>query len=388
MKCSVIALSFALLLAGLARAQGDTACNLGAVDAARSHCASAWIDRNLHLNDVLTIGTHNSYKLRMPADELAAHHALDASGADSLDYGHRPLAEQLDRGMRQLELDVWDDPAGGRWLHPPGALRRGYAKSPWPADRLAQMVTPGFKVMHLADIDFRSSCVSFVACLGIIRNWSAAHPHHTPIMILINAKDGQLGAGSPTALVFDTAAFDRLDTEIRSVFAPARLIVPDDVQGRYATLRDAVHANGWPTLEYARGRVFFVLDEGPVKVAAYRGRRHSLEGRAMFVNTDEHSPAAAYMTLNDPIADAARIVAAVDAGLIVRTRADADTREARRNDAARRDAALRGGAQYVSTDYFEPDPHFGPYAVHLAEGAIARCNPRRAAAKCAGVPIE
>jgi hypothetical protein len=37
-------------------------------------------------------------------------------------------------------------------------------------------------------------------------------------------------------------------------------------------------------------------------VALYRGARRSLEGRAMFVNTDEASPAAAYLTLNDPIA--------------------------------------------------------------------------------------
>jgi len=366
------------------------ACDLAAPTAIASGpgCTNTWLDYNLRLNDVLTIGTHNSYKQRIPAEEFAAHHTRDAAGADSLDYGHRPLAEQLDRGMRQIELDVWDDPAGGRWLHPPGALRRGYAQPPWSTAEARQMGAPGFKVMHLADIDFRSSCVSFVACLTMIRDWSSAHPRHTPIMILINAKDGRLGPGSPSALKFDGAAFDRLDAEVRRVFAPAQLIVPDDVQGAYPTLRDAVRANQWPTLEHARGRVFFALDETAEKVAAYRGTRRSLEGRAMFVNTDEQSPAAAYITLNDPIADAARIASAVDAGLIVRTRADADTREARANEPTRRDAALRSGAQYVSTDYFEPDPRFGAYAVRFDDGAIAHCNPRRAASQCAGAPIE
>jgi hypothetical protein len=83
------------------------------------------------------------------------------------------------------------------------------------------------------------------------------------------------------------------------------LITPDQVRGKRATLREAVLAEGWPALSAAsRGKVFFALDEGPDKVAAYRGARRSLEGRAMFVNTDEASPAAAYLTLNDPIASA------------------------------------------------------------------------------------
>jgi calcium-dependent phosphoinositide phospholipase C len=378
------------IVAPIAIGAAPARCNMAAPTTVASGpgCASVWLDHNLRLNDVLTIGTHNSYKQSIPPEEFAAHRARDTAGADSLDYGHRPLTEQLDRGMRQIELDVWDDPAGGRWLHPPGALRSGYAQPPCSTAADKQMSAPGFKVMHLADIDFRSSCVSFVACLTIVHEWSSVHPRHTPIMILINAKDGRLGPGSPPALLFDGAASDRLDAEVRRVFASSQMIVPDDVQGAYPTLRDAVHANQWPTLERARGRVFFVLDETAEKVGAYRGERRSLEGRAMFVNTDEQSPAAAYITLNDPLADAARIAAAVDAGLIVRTRADADTREARANDPARRDAALRSGAQYVSTDYFEPDPRFGAYAVRFDDHAVAHCNPRRAATKCAGAPIE
>ncbi len=378
-------------LASACLAAAEASCNHAATNAAQaggSACARAWIDANLRLDDIQAIGTHNSYKQRMPADEFAAHHALDAHGADGLDYGHRPLDEQLDLGMRQLELDVWADPQGGRWLHPPGALRKGFASPPWPPAQAALMAKPGFKVMHLADIDFRSSCMSFVSCLAIVRAWSAAHPGHVPIMILINAKDGKLGPGSPAALKFDAAAFDRLDAEIRGAFPPAQLIMPDEVQGRYATLREATRAGNWPTLGHARGRVLFVLDESDDKIALYRGARHSLEGRAMFATIREDSPAAAYITLNDPRTDLERIKAAVAADLLVRTRADADTIEARRNDTSRRAAAFASGAQFVSTDYFEPDPRFGPYRVRFDDGAIARCNPLRAAAKCAGIPIE
>jgi hypothetical protein len=107
----------------------------------------------------------------------------------------------------------------------------------------------------------------------------------------------------------------------------------------------------------------------------------------MFVNTVETSPAAAYITLNDPIEEQERIRRAVSSGLIVRTRADADTQEARRNDRRRFEAALASGAQYISTDYMRPDERFGPYAVRLPGDASVVANAVRAP-HCQGRKIE
>lgn len=355
-------------------AGGACACDL---ERGGPGCDLEALDRSLRLVDLQTVGTHNSYKQAMPPAELAAHRAHDPKGADGIDYGHPPLPAQLDEGARTIELDVYYDPQGGHYAHPPGALRKGYPTSPWPPEQAAQMLRPGFKVMHLADIDFRSSCQTFVACLRQIRDWSTAHARHVPIMILMNAKDGGGGPGAATPMRFDGRAFDALDAEVRSVFGPAKLITPDDVQGKHASLREAVLAGAWPTLGAARGKVFFVLDEDAAKVALYRGTRHSLEGRVMFVNTDESSPAAAYLTLNDPVRDGERIRRDVAAGFLVRTRADADTAEARRDDTTRREAAFASGAQYVSTDYMHPDPRFGGYRVRLPGDAVSRCNPVR-----------
>jgi membrane-associated phospholipid phosphatase len=135
--------------------------------------------------------------------------------------------------------------------------------------------------------------------------------------------------------------------------------------------------------------VLFALDEPPEKTAAYTGSGKSLKGRVFFVDADEASPVAAYMTINEPVRDGARIRRAVRQGFIVRTRADAGTAEARKNDTARRAAALASGAQYISTDYLWPDPRFaGGYQVRLPAGAAARCNPIRAAARCGGAVIE
>lgn len=323
----------------------------------------------LRINDIAVIGTHNSYKLAMPAATMAKVRAVSAELADSLDYAHRPLTEQLDAGARQLEIDVNYDPQGGHYA-------RG-SDDP----RLKQ---PGFKVLHIPGIDNSSSCVLLVECLRIIRAWSDAHPRHVPILLMFNAKDEQNAArGGIDALRYDEAAYDALDAEIRSVLGPDRLITPDDVQGKYPTLRDAVLADNWPTLESSRGKFLFALDEPPAKVAVYRGARKSLEGRVFFINTDENSPAAAYLTLNDPVRDGERIRRDVAAGFIVRTRADANTHEARINDTRPRDAALAGGAQFVSTDYLWPDPRFaGGYRVSKPGGMTARCNPVRRPAGC------
>lgn len=395
----MLALGLCCVLAGAARAHDepaaprpvDPACKLDAADAAQAgpDCGEAWIDHNLGLADVQAIGTHNSYKRAIPAEELAAHRARDAAGADSLDYAHAPLHEQLELGMRQLELDVYYDPQGGRYAHPPGALRRGYGEAgPWPAGVAAQMAQPGFKVMHLADIDFRSQCMVFVECLRQIRAWSRQHPQHAPILILINAKDGKSGPGAVAPVAFDARAFDALDAEVRAVFAAAELITPDDVRGRAATLREAVLAGGWPTIGASRGKLLFALDEEPRKVALYRGARRSLQGRAMFVNGDERSADAAYLTINDPLKDGERIRKAVQAGFLVRTRADADTVESRRNDPGRREAAFASGAQYISTDYPRPDLRFSRYRVTFPRSEVVRCNPLRALDRCNHRAVE
>jgi membrane-associated phospholipid phosphatase len=378
----------ALVLAAMmlsAAAPQAPVCDLEAPDAAKAGagCARAWIDRNLKLNDLVAIGTHNSYKTGVPSQVLRAM----GSSAAGLDYAHRPLVEQLDAGARQIELDIYYDPQGARFGDPAGLRAAGI---PLDAARRAALAEPGFKVMHMPDVDVLSSCATLRGCLGIIRRWSLDHPDHTPILLMFNAKtDRSHVPGGVDALPFDTAAFDALDAEIRSVLPHGAMVTPDDVQGRYPTLRDAVLHDNWPTLGQSRGKLLFALDEGPDKVAAYRGPRHSLEGRVFFVNTDEASPAAAYLTLNDPIADRERIRRAVEAGFIVRTRADANTEEARANSTARRDAALASGAQYVSTDYLWPDTRFpGGYQVRLSQGAAARCNPVRAAKSCGGLAVD
>ena len=180
---------FALVAALVALACGAAAgtCKLAAHDARRAGpgCAQRWMDANLRLDDILTVGTHNSYKQAIAPTLMALIKAAAPKDWRSLDYHQPPLADQLDDGARALELDVAYDPSGGRFAHPAGLKRSGRRRA---RPMLAAMSAPGFKVLHIQDLDFASSCLTFVDCLRIVRAWSLAHPRHVPILITLNTE--------------------------------------------------------------------------------------------------------------------------------------------------------------------------------------------------------
>ena len=336
-------------------------------------CSSSM--NSMPMNFIQTIGSHNSYKLAIPAPELELISNYSAQSAITLDYFHLTLTQQLELGMRQIELDIVYDPEGGRYADPL-LPKQTIGLSGSKVYDNSNMKQPGFKVLHAQDLDVRSNCDTWIICLTEIKNWSDKHPLHVPILIMFNAKTGGSAyPGTTQALSFDSKAFDDLDQEILSVFNEKQLITPDDVRGNFSTLKDAVIKNGWPSLATARGKVFFALDEGTEKVKIYSRGNASLQGLPIFVNSvDEQADHAAYFTMNNPTQDRERIRAAVKSGFIVRTRADANTMEARKNDSSRREAAFSSGAQYISTDYYQPRLEFSEYSVSLPGKQVARCN--------------
>src|SRR3954467_10068167 len=95
----------------------------------------------------------------------------------------------------------------------------------------------------------------------------------------------------------------------------------------------------------------------------------------MCTRVAETHPGAAWFQHDDPIADFDRIRRLVAAGFLVRTRADANTRQARSGDTTMRDKALSSGAQFISTDYPVRDPRFTTYCVQFPGRIVARSNP-------------
>jgi hypothetical protein len=358
---------------------------------ALDQCPAAYPrDDVLRLNQMQVLGSHNSYHVHSPPALFAAVADFSQAIADTLDYGHPPLAEQFsDRGVRQIELDVFADPQGGLFAQPLGlAIVTGD-----PELRIPELEAPGLKVLHVQDIDYYTNCQTFIECLSQVRAWSEAHPLHAPLMIQVEAKDDVLPAGLGFDFVVPVpigpAEMDAIDYEIRSVFPPEALITPDDVRGNHATLREAIEQDGWPTLAESRGKVFFCFDNENATKTFYLNGHPSLRGRIMFTSSAPPADEAGFVKLNDPIGDFDRIQEYVGQGYIVRTRSDADTVQARTGDTTMRDAALTSGAQFVSTDYPVPDPRFGTgYKVEIPGGMPARCNPISAPAECVAGDIE
>lgn len=368
----------------------------------------------LRINEIQVLGTHNSYA--RPVDprllaivdpmaramfaamsprmtdaqraQFADEHPAGVTFAEGLAYDHPPLAAQLDAGLRSLEIDVYNDPTGGRFADPAGnrVLREKGVTNIAPFDP-APLAAPGFKTLHVADIDFRSHCPTFRLCLQQMKDWSDRHPQHVPIFVMLEAKtDGlHILPGSAEIAKFDVAAFDALDAEIVNVIGRNRLVTPDDVRGAFPTLEAGVRAHNWPTLESARGKFVFLLTTALDREATtpYLTGRPNLEGRVAFLRADAGAPHAAFLLLDNALTRTAEIAQRVREGYLVRTRSDIETHEARVNDMTRANAAFASGAQVVSTDFFKPGNAFGTsYVVTLPGGGEYRCNPVNAEGRC------
>jgi hypothetical protein len=349
------------------------------------HCSAQtdenreWTNKNLKINQIQVIGSHNSYKEAIAPALMTILKKDNPKLARELDYSHVSLSEQLDLGLRKLEIDIFYDPEGGRYAKPYGIYSlKGMGLPTGPAyDPDGLMLQPGFKVLHVQDIDFRSNCITLKRGLAEIKAWSDAHSTHFPIVITMNTNDSVIDRpGFTHPLPFDGDAYDALDEAFLAVYPAHRIIKPDDIRGDYSTLEQAVLAHNWPGLGEARGKIMLVLDQAGPKLELYVQGHPSLKGRIMFVNAKEGRPEAAFRIVNDPIRDAAYIRQLVLKGYLVRTRADSGTEEARKGDTGRRQAAFASGAHFISTDYYKSDPRFGTgYSVELPGGGAARWNP-------------
>jgi hypothetical protein len=344
-------------------------------------------ERQVRLNEVQVLGSHNSYHVEPEPTLLEALRGALGDQVNGFEYTHRPLAEELDAGVRQIELDVFlDDPAGGRFANPRLVPLLGLQ----PVD--PRMSEPGLKVLHVQEVDFRSRCPTFVDCLTQVRDWSDANPGHLPIVIQVEAKDDLIpdpGLGFVTPIPWSSAGFAQVEDEIRSVFPDGeRIITPADVQGHFSTLRRAVERGRWPTLAQARDQVMFVLDDAGAERDAYRALHPDVGERLIFVSAAPPDDDAGVVVVNDPVGDGERIRQLVDDGFMVRTRADADTVQARAGDISQQEAAWASGAQFVSTDYPFPEDRFGTgYVAEVPGEGVARCNPVSASRRCARVDL-
>lgn len=361
----------------------------------------------LKINQLQVLGTHNSYSqglewllakgmgdrgeaidgmLQGLSEEQAASikeaHPNPGTLADWLNYVHAPLVNQLKGGLRTIELDLYIDPEGGRFLNPASrwiTQEKGIPDFIMSSHDKTDLEKPGFKVLHVADIDYRSNCNLFTRCLERLKIWSDQNPNHVPIFIFLESKDKSFDIeGAAEITKFDKNYFDDMDSDIVNTIGRDKLITPDDVRGNYETLEAAVLANNWPNLKDSRGKFLFTLitvfNEDALNT--YLDGHAGLAGRVAFLNSKPGQAHAAFVLQDNALMRFDEIQALVDKGYLVRTRTDIETYEAKVNDFTRAEAAFSSGAQIISTDFPYLENTWGTeYRVTLPGGFSARCNP-------------
>ncbi len=342
------------------------------------------LDGKLRLNEVQFIGTHNSYHIA-PGDAIAIEMLRSgyaqskewpaARLIEATDYTHPALSIQLRLGLRLFELDVHDDPEGRRFSDPRflRLARQGPLSVPFGVGAMDELKQPGFKVLHHGEWDFRSTNYLLTGCLREIDAWSDAHPGHLPIIIQIEAKDTDAPTGA--AKPFNADTWRRLEAAIRATIPASKLVTPDLVRGDHANLRTALAAKGWPTLEQLKGKFLFLLLNKKELSLSYLELDPLLRGRVFFVSLAPDHPSASWFRVPDPHYD--ELPRFIGAGFLATTMADYATVQARNNDPSMREQAFRSGAQFILTDFAQPDRRFSDYSVSFPGGAYVRAKPHR-----------
>lgn len=176
--------------------------------------ARARVDDDRLYSEVSFAATHNSYA--------------------GLENGRGSIPDQLDRGVRMIELDVHDDDYG----------HSGY--------RVGHM-DPGDQVFHGGGNPVTDKLPDW---LDMIANWSSQNAGHAPITLLLDLKD-ELD-DNPSEGEGNLVALNR---ELVRAFG-SKLLPASEVEGR-----------GWPTIGALRNHILVVLSGDEASRAAYRAVR-------------------------------------------------------------------------------------------------------------------
>lgn len=291
------------------------------------------IDDATLLTDVQFIASHNSYATQPNALQNFVLGIVRPGEPEKLAYSHPPLWEQFDEGVRSIELDLR--------VHRSGKLR----------------------LTHVPLLANGSVAPDFGLALDEIKRWSSSHSGHLPIIVLIEFKSDYRYL-DPTLAAWSAENLALVDEALADHLGP--------------TLLRPTELTSWPTVEQARDSVIVVMHPDQELAALYEQRpvdeRTMLIGQSGLMGQSDavasETTTAQFVVHNDP--DPVAIEQLIAAGVMVRTRADADLA----TDPAVRDQALGSGAQIISTDFWAPhaQPATG-YVVEFDDGTLVRQRP-------------
>lgn len=281
----------------------------------------------LKLNEIAILGTHNSYQRLATAETRFAMKIIDTitfkkTGLDTFDFEMDTLTEQLEMGVRNLEIDI-------ETLDKDGKIE--------------------FKVTHNSIIDNASNAYDFEMALKEIKMWSDNNPGHVPVIIIVEPKSFVVEVGGMHKFSLDYAKeVDRLVAETLG----NTLLTPADMLRDYASFKEMRENDDWISLDEAKGKVLVLLHDCDV-TESYIALDESIRTQKMFPMLrydDRNETYTSFILENDPTRANERKTESIDeCNLIVRTRADAYPEYSEERYAA----AESCGSQILTTDYPE-----------------------------------
>lgn len=274
------------------------------------------------LNEIRYIASHNSYKTGLtPETKYFYHGPLAAIMGKQYDYIFDTITEQLNAGIRSIELD---------------------ANKVKTAD--------GFRIecLHSDMLETNSTMIDFDKGLKEIRMWMDRNENALPIIVLVEPKGGKK---------FDLEAFDKFDEMLFENFGE-KLVTPKkllDAAG-VSDFDEFRAKNAYPTVESLKGKIIFLLHEKD-SLETYMQRDPDMQKSAMNIALEyntvlkkgkDYSRFSFTVILNDPTKHKDRISEAINRdNFMVRTRLD---RYAVVKDHWYKNG-IESGANILSTDY-------------------------------------
>lgn len=212
----------------------------------------AALQNGMRINRLQYLATHNSYKHGLNGGTDFVYRLFGLKGLareGRTDVGS--LTEQLNGGVRSLELDVCVADGQMTICHNPVAEPESYAP----------------------DVD---------GALKELKMWSDYNPHHLPVIIMTEFKSGVVGTDDPTAQ--DFAAFE---AKLCSVLGD-KLFTPRDALKEYGSFEALIASDGYPTVAETLGKFLFLIhatgdDSTGNGIGAYLDTDRTMKSLKMFV---------------------------------------------------------------------------------------------------------
>ena len=189
---------------------------------------NAELASGLKFNELSFIATHNSYQTAATDTTKKLYHNLSditfgLVSPHTADFESETLTDQLNSGIRSLEIDVEV------------------------FDRDGEI---SFTCMHSPNLEMTTTCYDFELAMKEISMWSDNNPDHLPITIIIEPKEAFLPLEDMKKFSIDYA--DDFDSVLRKVLGE-KLFTPDDMLRDYDSFGEMRKADDWCKVSDRKG---------------------------------------------------------------------------------------------------------------------------------------